>query len=144
MVPIYLPPVVVSHEVLDEEKAIIAEEGWFHVAGRYYRSAPDADKMRRLEAERRVERARRVKTAAARGATVAEPPALIPLEQTLRKSIELGRIQDDDTVEWGEWIYQDTPNERFARELVRWGDLSVYERHTVEFVEGKLVGGFPI
>src|SRR5438045_2780060 len=54
MVPIYLPPVVVPHEVLDEEKKIIVEEGWFHVAGTYYPNAANADKMRRLEAERRA------------------------------------------------------------------------------------------
>lgn len=66
------------------------------------------------------------------------PP--LPLEQQLRKSIELGRIRDDDPVEWGEWI-----KGRYEKEAVRWGDLSCYERHTVERDEsGKLVGGYPI
>src|SRR2546430_1483579 len=55
MVPIYLAAEPqVSHEVLAEEKEIIRNEGWFHVNGLYYASAPDADKMRRLEAEKRV------------------------------------------------------------------------------------------
>ena len=54
MVPLYLPPVVVPEEVLEEEKAIVREEGYFYIAGRYIRSATDADKVRRLEAEHRV------------------------------------------------------------------------------------------
>lgn len=178
MVPIYLPPVVVPHEVLAEEKAIIAEEGWFHVAGSYYRNAADADKMRRLEAEQRVrERERLEKLVCAfcskritgnvavviamkpvhpscakefeawvygegKEPVTAVPP--VPLEQQLRKSIELGRIQDEDLVEWGQWVDEDTPNERYEYEQVRWGALSVYERHTVERrPDGRLVGGYP-
>jgi hypothetical protein len=73
---------------------------------------------------------------------VTMPP--IPLEQSLRKSVELGRIQDDELVEWGQWVDSDTPNERYEKEMVRWGDLSCYERHTVEReADGKLVGGYP-
>jgi hypothetical protein len=167
MVPIYLPPVVVPHEVLEEEKAIIRAEGWFHVAGQYYRSAPDADKMRRLEAEKRIrDRDRRcawcakpIDAAAAVEAagekihadpcakefeSFTSPAPIIPLEQQLRKSIELGRIQDNDLVAWGQWVDEDTPNERYEYEQVKWSELSVYERHTVERQpDGRLVGGYP-
>lgn len=54
VVPIYLRAVVVPDAVLEEEKAILREEGYFYVAGRYIASAPDAGNVRRLEAERRV------------------------------------------------------------------------------------------
>jgi hypothetical protein len=164
--------------VLEEEKAIIKAEGWFHVAGGYYRNAADADKMRRLEAERRVrEKERLEKLVCAfcstpitgdvavviamkpvhpscakefeawvygeeKESAPATPP--VPLEQQLRKSIELGRIQDDELVSWGQWVDEDTPNERYEYEQVRWADLSVYERHTVERQpDGRLVGGYP-
>jgi hypothetical protein len=45
---------MVSHAVLAEEKEILRSEGYFHVRGIYLANAADADKLRRLEAERRV------------------------------------------------------------------------------------------
>ena len=192
MVPVYHEPAVVPHAVLEEEAAIIKAEGWFHVRGIYLASATDADKARRVEAERRVaERERAARHLCAwcreeirngqftavvaletvhdccarefnawaanssqptveqpRKASPKAPPATavpVPLELQLRKSLELGRIQDDESVLWGEWVDEDTPNERYEYEPVRWGDLSVYERHTVERQsDGKLVGGYPL
>jgi hypothetical protein len=59
MVPVFLAAApMVPHAVLAEEKEILRSEGYFHVSGLYYRNAADADKMRRLEAERRVDQAR--------------------------------------------------------------------------------------
>lgn len=179
--PIYQPAAVVSHAVLDEEKRIIAQEGWFTVASRYYANAFDADRMRRLEAERRVaERERQEKLVCAwcleritgnvaviiamkavhpscakefeawwqEGDPIKQGPDNIPpvpLEQQLSKSIELGRIQNDEMVSWGQWVDEDTPNERYEYEPVRWADLSVYERHTVERgADGLLRGGYPL
>ena len=46
---------MVSHAVLAEEKEILRSEGYFHVRGIYLANAADADRLRRLEAERRVE-----------------------------------------------------------------------------------------
>jgi hypothetical protein len=134
MVPIYHPAATVPHEVLEEERRIIAVEGWFTVADRYYANAFDADRARRIEAERR--------TTVRKENPLLPPP---PLEQSLRKSIELRRVQDDDLVEWGEWLRDDTGEERYVTELVPWRELSCYERHTCERKpDGKLVGGFPI
>lgn len=87
-------------------------------------------------------------TASGRSVLEEEPPESVlpplPLEDQLRKSVELGYIQDDDIVEWGAWVDEDTPNERYEREPVRWGNLSCYERHTVEIeADGRLAGGFP-
>lgn len=45
---------MVPHAVLEEEKAILRTEGYFHVRGIYLANAADADKARRYEAERRV------------------------------------------------------------------------------------------
>jgi hypothetical protein len=156
---------MVSQEVLEEERRIIEMEGWFTVANRYYANAFDADKARRIEAERRVADVAKkcawcseylvegkwVEAAGERihadpclkefdeftrtsPAAPAPPPPPVPLEQQLRKSLELGRITNDTVVLWGEWVDQDTPNERYAYEEVKWGELSVYERHTVERV----------
>jgi hypothetical protein len=56
MVPVFLTAApMVPHSVLAEEKQILRSEGYFHVRGIYYASSADADKMRRLEAARRVE-----------------------------------------------------------------------------------------
>ncbi|MGH7605676.1 MAG: hypothetical protein ACRENK_16990 [Gemmatimonadaceae bacterium] len=72
-------------------------------------------------------------------------PPLPPLEQQLQKSIELGRVREDDTVLWGSWVYEDTPNERYEYEEVKWRDLSCYERHTIERgPDGTFRGGFPL
>jgi hypothetical protein len=166
--PIYQPAAVVPHAVLDEEKEIIRTEGFFHVRQVYYANAFDADRARRWEAERRVAEKARSCTWCSKpiaGAPVVEAAAetihadpcgkefssfteaapLIPLEQQLRKSIELGRIRDDELVQWGEWVDEDTPNERYGYQPVRWAELSVYERHTVERqANGKLVGGYPL
>jgi hypothetical protein len=169
MVPIYHPAAEVSHEVVREEKRIIRLEGWYHVRGTYYANAFDADRARRLEAERRVEErdlclwCHKANAGAATVDAAGEkihavpcgqefdeftreqsplPPP--PLEQSLRKSLELGRVRDDDDVLWGEWIDSDTPNERYEYEPVKWRDLSCYERHTVERQpDGRLVGGYP-
>src|SRR5690242_14714486 len=62
MVPIYHEPAVVPHAVLEEEAVIIKAEGWFHVRGIYLSSALDADKARRVEAERRVAERERLAT----------------------------------------------------------------------------------
>lgn len=55
MTPIFQQAVVVSPAVQAEDDAILAAEGSYHVAGRYIPCASDADKVRRVEAERRVE-----------------------------------------------------------------------------------------
>lgn len=51
---VLLPVVVVDPAVLAEEAQIVREEGWLHVAGRYFANASDAATQRRWEAERRV------------------------------------------------------------------------------------------
>lgn len=150
MVPIYLPPVVVPHEVLEEEKAIIAAEGWFHVAGLYYRSAPDADKMRRLEAERRVtERERQEKLVCAFcfekiSRHVAVIIAMRPVHPSCAKEFEAW--VDGDPAGWDpRWnaVTDDTPVD-FDGETCRWGDLMLADRKTVEIQsDGRLVGGYP-
>lgn len=184
-VPIYRPAAVVSHEVLAEEKQIIALEGWWHVNEIYYANAFDADRMRRLEAEKRVRERERQQILRARAAEaehaklgcawcsqpivghVAVVIALKPVHPACAKEFEEwtasseaepdprnvppvpveqqpGRIQDDETVLWGQWVDEDTPNERYEYEPVKWADLSVYERHTVERGEdGVLRGGYP-
>lgn len=56
MVPLFLATApTVRWAVLAEEKEIIRREGWFTIAGRYFANAFDADRQRRLEAERRVD-----------------------------------------------------------------------------------------
>jgi hypothetical protein len=59
MVPVFLATApMVPHAVLAEEKQILRSEGWYHVRGLYFANSADADKMRRLEAERRVDEKR--------------------------------------------------------------------------------------
>lgn len=59
--PIFFPPAgPVPAPVLAAERAILAAEGPYHVAGRYIANASLADDQRRLEAERIVDTARRL------------------------------------------------------------------------------------
>jgi hypothetical protein len=59
--PIYLPPAgPVPAPVLAAERAILAAEGPYHVAGRYIANARLAADQRRVEAERIVDTARRL------------------------------------------------------------------------------------
>lgn len=51
--PVFLPQAPApSPAVRAFERAVLAAEGLFHVAGRYYARSDDADRMRRIEAER--------------------------------------------------------------------------------------------
>jgi hypothetical protein len=114
MVPVFFPAAPpVPHAVLAEEKVIIRDDGWFHVGLRYYASAPDADKMRRLEAERRVaERERHGRFCA----------------WCDGKLLQL--VTDDTLVD-------------FDGEMCRWGSLMIQDRKTVEMKpDGSLVGGY--
>lgn len=63
MSPVFQPPAAVSPAVHSAERAIIREEGVFHVAGVYLPNATDAANARRVEAERRVEAQRRLRAA---------------------------------------------------------------------------------
>ena len=152
MVPAFLAAApVVPHAVLEQEKAIIREEGWFHVDGRYYRSAPDADKMRRLEAERRV-----------RGVLQRELPVCafcferIPADQQ-PVPIAMRDVHPDCAKQFDAWvsdhseemdprwseITDETPVE-FDGEICAWGDLILADRKTVDMLEdGRLIGGYP-
>ena len=61
--PIYFPPAEpVPASVLAAERAILAAEGPHHVAGRYVADARLAADLRRVEAERTVDAARRLVT----------------------------------------------------------------------------------
>ena len=132
MVPIYLKPVVVPPEVLEEEKAIVREEGYFYVAGRYVRSASDADKLRRLEAEGRVaerERLSRICAWCERILKEGEPTVVIGLRKVHQRPCadefdawvyerETPRLPDDVCIKsgldrehvekWGTHVYPDS------------------------------------
>jgi hypothetical protein len=59
--PMYLPPAgPIPASVLAAERAILAAEGPYHVAGRYVADARLAADLRRTEAERIVATARRL------------------------------------------------------------------------------------
>lgn len=61
--PIYFPPAApVPASVLAAERAILAAEGPHHVAGRYVADVRLAADLRRVEAERIVDTARRLVT----------------------------------------------------------------------------------
>jgi hypothetical protein len=153
MVPVFLPAApVVPHEVLEEEKRIIREEGWFHVAGRYYRSAPDADKMRRLEAEKRV-RSGRLQCELPVCAFCFEriPRDVAPVAIAMRDvhphcAKEFEAWVAGDPAGWDpRWnkVTDETPVE-FDGEICAWGDLMLADRKTVEITEdGRFVGGYP-
>jgi hypothetical protein len=72
--PVFLPPApATSPAVRAFERAVLAAEGRHHVAGRYFASGADADRFRRLEAERfEREAARLVASAAPRAAAEAD------------------------------------------------------------------------
>lgn len=152
MVPIFLESApVVSHEVLAEEKAIIKTEGWFHVAGRYYASAPDADKMRRLEAERRCREAVRLASICAwcdRPIVDGDPTEKIALRNVHRSpcAAEFDRWtagdRGDNDPRWAR-VTDMTPVE-FNGEMCTWGSLSMLaDRKAVEMTDdGRLVGGY--
>ena len=75
--PIFFPPAgPVPASVLAAERAILAAEGPYHVAGRYIADARLADDQRRLEAERFVDTARRL---VALFAPIASVPAVRPV-----------------------------------------------------------------
>ena len=75
--PIFLPPAgPVPAAVLAAERAILAAEGPHHVAGRYVADARLAADLRRTEAERLVEAARRLVALFTPIATVQLPAAL--------------------------------------------------------------------
>ncbi|MDQ6769830.1 MAG: hypothetical protein M3Z54_07580 [Gemmatimonadota bacterium] len=139
MVPIYLPPVVVPHAVLEEEMAIIKAEGWYHVAGQYYASAPDADKMRRLEAERRVaERERLARICAWCNEEIRNGQ--------FSNTVALAKVHDRCAEEFNNWwsLVTDDTIVDFDGEETRWGDLMVQDRKVCEFQpDGRLVGGYP-
>lgn len=59
MSPVFQSPALVPPAVLEAERAIIREEGLFHVRGIYLANAADAANARRVEAERRVEQEER-------------------------------------------------------------------------------------
>jgi hypothetical protein len=146
MVPIHFPPVVVSHAVLEEEKAIINAEGWFHVAGRYYASAPDADKVRRLEAERRVaEKERRVCAFCFEriDGQVSVVIATKPVHVGCAERFELW-ITDHPSENDPRWLsVNDSTPVRFGDELTTWGSLSQAERQEVSMTkDGKFVGSY--
>ena len=53
--PVFFPQAAPpSPEILRAERAILDEEGQYHVEGRYFANATDADRQRRWAAERRV------------------------------------------------------------------------------------------
>lgn len=148
MVPIYLPPVVVPHEVLDEEKAIIKAEGWFHVAGQYYRSAPDADKMRRLEAERRISEKERHENLTCAwclekiGGQVAVVIAMRAVHPSCAKEFDAWVSDHTEEMDprWAK-VTDDTSVD-FNGESCKWRNLMLADRKTVEMTrDGRLVGG---
>ena len=155
MVPVFLAAAaMVPHKVLAEEKEIIRNEGWYHVAGRYYASAPDADKMRRLEAERRV-----------RGVLQCELPVCafcferIPADVT-PVAIAMRDVHPACAAQFDAW-YVSHPSENDLRwrdvtddtpvwwdddkePSCKWGDLMLADRKTVDMTaDGRLVGGYP-
>lgn len=70
--PVFLPPAPApSPAVRAFERAVLAAEGPHHVAGRYFARSDDADRMRRIEAERFECEAARYVAAFAPAATVA-------------------------------------------------------------------------
>ena len=166
MVPVFLAAApMVPHAVLAEEKVIIRNEGWFHVAERYFASAPDADRMRRLEAERRVAERARLEGICAwcnKRILANEPSVQISYRWVHAKPCAL---EFDAFVYGGErpapdpaaaagpggendprWalVTDNTPVE-FDGELCRWADLMLADRKTVEMrPDGSLVGGYPI
>jgi hypothetical protein len=150
MVPVFLPAVVVPHAVLEEEKAIIEAEGWFHVAGRYYRSAPDADKVRRLEAERRVTEKERLPLICAFcferiGGQVAVIIAMRPVHPACAKEFDrwITEHPSENDPRWLE--VNDVTPVTFEGKVCRWGDLMLADRKTVEMQsDGSLIGGYPL
>lgn len=148
MVPIFLPPAVVPHAVLEEETAIIKAEGWYHVNTIYYRSAPDADKMRRLEAERRVtERERQQKLTCAF--------CFEKIDGHVAVIIAMRAVHPSCAKEFDAWV-SSKPEENdprwltvtaetpvlFDGEMTMWSDLSGNERMECDFgADGVLVGG---
>jgi hypothetical protein len=152
MVPIYVPPAdVVPHVVLEEEQGIIRAEGWFHVAGLYYRSAPNADKMRRLEAERRVAERERLAALPACAfcferitGQVAVVIAMKPVHPSCAARFDAwitGHPSENDP-RWLQ-VTDGTPVE-FDREVCTWGSLSLAERKEVLMTkDGQLVGSYP-
>src|SRR5438105_510048 len=137
MVPVFLPAApVVPHAVLEQENAIIKQEGWFHVDGHHYPSAPDADKMRRLEAQRRVRN----------GVLQCELPVCafcierIPADQQPVR-IAMRDVHPDCAKKFDAWVYEheeemdprwsevtdETPVE-FDGEICAWGNLMLADR----------------
>lgn len=73
--PIYHPQAPApSPAVLDAERTILSAEGPHHVGGRYYANTFDAERMRRMAAERRVSEATRRETWTARRSAMAGVP----------------------------------------------------------------------
>jgi hypothetical protein len=151
MVPIFLPQLEVPHAVLEEERAIIREEGWYHVAGRYIASAPDADKARRIEAEQRVaerERCERLTCAW----------CLERITGHVAVVIAMRAVHPACAKEFDAWI-SEHPRENdprwsgvtgsspvdFNGEMTTWGALALQDRKVVELLpDGRLVGGYPL
>lgn len=174
MVPVFLEAApIIPHAVLAEEREIIREFGWFHVdRERYYASAPDADKMRRLEAERRVDerRAAERREAQLRAGVVCawcdklivvgEPAVIIefrwlhaaPCAEEFESSADDRAQQLPDPAAaagpGGEndprWalVTADTTVD-FDGEMTSWGQLMIQDRKTVRMLkDGRLVGGY--
>jgi hypothetical protein len=151
MVPVFQAPAIVPHAVLEEERKMIVEEGWFHVAGRYIASAPDADKARRTEAERRVaEKERREALTCAF--------CFEPIGGHVAVVLAMRAVHPACAKEFDRWIME-TPRQNderwlavtddslvdFDGETLRWGDLMLADRKTVEMQsDGRLVGGYPL
>jgi hypothetical protein len=149
MVPIYLAPQVVPHAVLEEERAIIQSEGWYHVCGKYIASAPDADNARRVEAERRVAERQRLAVCAFCYESI--PDGVIAVTIAMRS------VHPHCAVAFDRWV-SETPAENDARwleiadetpvefdgEICAWGDLMLADRKEVEMLtDGRLIGRYP-
>ncbi len=155
MVPIYCPPVVVSHAVLAEEAAIIRAEGWYHVGGKYIPSAPLADNARRVEAECRVaerERLERNKLSICAFCYESIPNGVIPVTIAIRS------VHPHCAEAFDQWISESPAendprwNEVTGDSLVLFDDawtplreLAGNERQTLSFnTNGVLEGGLPL
>jgi hypothetical protein len=145
MVPIYQAPAIVPHAVLEEEKQIIREFGWYHVGDRYYANAADADKMRRLEAERRVSDRERLTCAFCFEkitGNVAVIIAMRAVHPSCAKEFDawVSSKPEENDPRWST-VTAETPV-LFDGEMTTWSDLAGNERMMCTFgADGVLVGG---